>query len=146
MNAEQDADFKLAHHNADDVAHRDEAKRDVWLAVKRGAMGKCPNCGAPTMFTKYLKVADHCTACGEELHHHRADDMPPWLTLIVVCHILGVAILSAEQTWDVPGWVHWTVWPAVAVVVSLALLPRMKGAVVGLQWALRMHGFKRPSV
>ena len=32
-------------------------------------------------------------------------------------------------------------WLAVTVVVSLLLLPRMKGAVVGQQWALFMHGF-----
>ncbi|MDD2869828.1 DUF983 domain-containing protein [Neomegalonema sp.] len=124
-------------------AGQETPKRDVWLAVRRGLRCRCPNCGEATLFTKYLKVADHCAACGEELHHHRADDMPPWLTLVVVCHILGVLILSTEQTWETPSWVHFTVWPAVAVIISLALLPRMKGAVVGMQWALRMHGFQK---
>ena len=32
-------------------------------------------------------------------------------------------------------------WIAVTVVASLLILPRMKGAVVGYQWATRMHGF-----
>ena len=32
-------------------------------------------------------------------------------------------------------------WLTVTVLMSLLLLPRMKGAVVGQQWALFMHGF-----
>jgi len=28
-----------------------------------------------------------------------------------------------------------------ALALSLALLPRVKGALIGWQWALRMHGF-----
>ena len=28
-----------------------------------------------------------------------------------------------------------------ALVLSLVLLPMIKGALIGLQWALRMHGF-----
>lgn len=138
MNAEHEADFGGAQAA---IETQETSKRDVWRAVGRGLRCRCPNCGEPTLFTKYLKVADHCAACGEALHHHRADDMPPWLTLIVVCHVLGALILSSEQTWEVPIWVHWAIWPALGVVSSLALLPRMKGAVVGMQWAQRMHGF-----
>ena len=32
-------------------------------------------------------------------------------------------------------------WLMVTVVASLIILPRAKGAVVGQQWALCMHGF-----
>jgi uncharacterized protein (DUF983 family) len=28
-----------------------------------------------------------------------------------------------------------------AIILPLAMLPSIKGAIVGLQWALRMHGF-----
>ena len=35
-------------------------------------------------------------------------------------------------------------WLPLMLIVSLWLLPRVKGALVGLQWALRMHGFGGP--
>ena len=40
-----------------------------------------------------------------------------------------------------PRWVDFTLWPALVVVLCLTLLPRVKGALIALQWALRMHGF-----
>ena len=45
---------------------------------------------------------------------------------------------------DTPFWVPALVWSALALASSLALLPRIKGALVGLQWANRMHGFGGP--
>lgn len=141
MNAEHGADFAPSAGGA----AADVGKREVWPAIRRGLRCRCPNCGERTLFTSYLKVADRCAACGEELHHHRADDMPPWLTLVIVCHVLGVGVLSAHQAWDIPTWVDVIVWPALAAALSLALLPSMKGAVVALQWALRMHGFSARS-
>jgi hypothetical protein len=38
----------------------------------------------------------------------------------------------------------WTILP-LAIVMPLAMLPSIKGAVVGLQWAFRMHGFDETS-
>ncbi len=93
------------------------------------------------MFHRFLKVADHCEACGTELHHHRADDFPPYLVILVVGHLLGWGILMTETRLDVPLWLHMAVWPALAVILCLLLLQPMKGAVVGLQYALGMHGF-----
>ena len=61
--------------------------RDQWLSVKRGFAGKCPHCGEGRIFRAYLKVSDACEACGEELHHQRADDAPPYMTIFVVGHI-----------------------------------------------------------
>ena len=116
--------------------------RDKWLAVRRGFMGKCPHCGEGKMFRAYLKVADACPACGEELHHQRADDAPPYMTIFVVGHIIGAGMLWVEHQNDaLPIWIHATVWPILTVVLSFYFLPRIKGALIGLQWALRMHGF-----
>mgnify|MGYP003352389930 CR=1 FL=1 len=83
-----------------------------------------------------------CPACGEALHHHRADDAPPYFTILVVGHVIGALILLVDEIDpDLAMWKHMAIWPALVIVLSLALLPRIKGALVGLQWALRMHGF-----
>ena len=41
-------------------------------------------------------------------------------------------------------WVHIAMWFPLTIGLSLWLLPRIKGALIGLQWALRMHGFGGP--
>ena len=94
------------------------------------------------MFRAYLKVADECASCGEELHHQRADDAPPYFVMSVVGKIVIVAVVAIEQTWDnVPMLFHGIVWPLTIMMLSLWLLPVFKGALIGHQWALKMHGF-----
>jgi uncharacterized protein (DUF983 family) len=79
--------------------------------------------------------------CGEELHHHRADDAPPYFTIVIVGHIVVSLVLLVEMTYRPPLWVHMMLWLPLTVVLALLLLPAVNGALVGLQWALRMHGF-----
>lgn len=95
------------------------------------------------MMTGFLKVRRSCASCGEELHHHRADDMPAWATILIIGHVLVSGLLAVETAFRPPMWVHWAVWPAVTLGLSMWLLPRIKGMVVAFQWANRMHGFGR---
>jgi uncharacterized protein (DUF983 family) len=120
----------------------EEAPRARWKPFKRGFTGRCPACGEGHIFRAYLKVADRCTSCGEELHHHRADDAPPYFTILIVGHVVGTLLLIGEERWPAaPMWIPIVAGLALAVLMSLAPLPRVKGALIGWQWALRMHGF-----
>jgi uncharacterized protein (DUF983 family) len=119
----------------------EETPRDVTQAMLRGWKQRCPACGRGALYRKYLKVADACVDCGEELHHHRADDAPPYFTMLVTGHVIVGGILVAERLWAPPTWAHLAVALPTLLLMSLWLLPRVKGALVGLQWALRMHGF-----
>ncbi|WP_333794034.1 DUF983 domain-containing protein [Hyphomicrobium sp.] len=115
--------------------------RDIKEAMLRGWRQSCPACGEGTLFRKYLKVADTCPTCREELYHHRADDAPPYFTMVIVGHVVIGGILMVEKAFAPPSWVHLVMWLPLTVIMSLILLPRVKGALIGLQWALRMHGF-----
>jgi uncharacterized protein (DUF983 family) len=115
--------------------------RDAYRAVMRGFAQHCPACGKGDVFRAYLKVNDACPACGEELHHHRADDAPPYFTMLITGHVVVGALMTVETTYAPPIWVHALIWGPMVVIMSLLLLPRIKGALIGLQWALRMHGF-----
>jgi uncharacterized protein (DUF983 family) len=117
------------------------AERELGPALARGFRRRCPACGEGRLFDGFLAVRAACPACGEALHHHRADDAPAWATMLVVGHAMVPAILLARQAPDVPVWAHMTLWPLVALGLCLMLLPRVKGAIVGWQWAHRMHGF-----
>ncbi len=110
-------------------------------AMLRGFMLHCPSCGEGKLMRSYLKVNDHCPHCHEDLSHHQADDAPPYFTILLVGHIVVPLLLSVEMIWHPPMWVDFVTWLPTLGILSLLLLPRVKGAVVGLQWAQGMHGF-----
>ena len=115
--------------------------RPIWPAIRRGLRCRCPNCGKGALLRGYLKVRDTCPACGEDLHHHRADDGPAYLTILLVSH-LGAPLLLAIYMAYRPSPISMLIGFSIgAVLLCLALLPVIKGGMVGLQWARRMHGF-----
>lgn len=118
--------------------------RAWWPAMLRGFHGRCPSCGKGRLYRAFLKLHDQCPHCGEALHHHRADDAPPYFVILIVGHLVVPLILSLEMAAMPPLWVHLSIWLPLTLVLCLVLLPRVKGALVGLQWALRMHGFGGP--
>jgi len=118
-----------------------EAERSVWRAIRRGLFGRCPSCGRGALYRRYLKPVDQCATCGEALHHHRADDAPPYFTILIVGHLIVALVLLLETNYHPPAWVHTVIWTPLTLVLALAILPLVKGALIGLQWALRMHGF-----
>jgi len=111
-------------------------------AMIRGLRRRCPNCGEGVIFQGYLKVVDSCPVCQEELHHHRADDGPAYLTILIVAHILGFVMHIAFVHLRPAPLLMATVLAIICVALSLFLLPRLKGMIVGIQWARRMHGFR----
>lgn len=115
--------------------------RPTKTAVLNGLRCKCPNCGEGKLFSRYLKVVDHCANCDEELSCHSADDGPAYLTILLVGHIIGFATHIMWVQLRPEPIVMASVLTVGAVALSLFLLPRMKGMVVGIQWARRMHGF-----
>jgi uncharacterized protein (DUF983 family) len=114
----------------------------------RGAMCKCPSCGKGHLFRKLLKVVDVCDTCGEELYHHRADDMPAYVVMTIVGHIVVGLMLWVEMRFSPPFWVHAALWFPLAIGLSLGLLQPVKGIIVAFQWHTRMHGFgaRRPAL
>lgn len=117
------------------------SQRSPWQAMRRGLAQICPACGDGALFSSYLKVQDNCPNCKEELHHQRADDAPPYVTILIVGHIIIPGILILEKAYAPATWVHLSIWLPLLLLLSLTILPRIKGLFVGLQWALRMHGF-----
>ncbi|MEI9889004.1 MAG: DUF983 domain-containing protein [Rhizomicrobium sp.] len=107
----------------------------------RGLLGRCPRCGEGHLFRAFLKVADNCPVCGEEFHHHRADDFPAYLVIVIVGHIVVAMVLAVEAAYSPPLWVHALIWGPVTVALALALIQPIKGAVVAFQWQHGMEGF-----
>ena len=116
-------------------------KRDVWTSIKRGFRGRCPRCGDGKLFRAFLKVDNNCSVCDLDFTPHRADDLPAYLVIIIVGHIVVPLVLLIETNYSPPVALQLAIYLPVTLVASLLLLQPVKGAVVGMQWALRMHGF-----
>jgi uncharacterized protein (DUF983 family) len=123
------------------IDDRQDDERPTAAAMLRGWNRRCPACGRASLFNGYLKVLSSCRSCGEELHHHRADDAPPYFTIIIVGHIIVPLSLIAERNWSPDLWLQFLIWLPATLTLTCWFLPRVKGTLIGLQWAARMHGF-----
>jgi uncharacterized protein (DUF983 family) len=120
-----------------------EAPRSKLLSIWRGLLRRCPNCGKGPVLAGYLTVSPFCSCCGERLGHIRADDGPAYFTVLVVGHIVVPISLWVEQTWAPPVVPHIAAAILLTCLLIWQMLPSMKGAVVGLMWALRLKGDER---
>jgi uncharacterized protein (DUF983 family) len=100
-----------------------------------------PACGKGQMFRAFLKPVELCAECAEPLHHQRADDAPPYFTMMIVGHIVIPIAVIIERVWHPEIWLQLAIWLPLTLFLTLGLLPVVKGAIIGLQWSLRMHGF-----
>lgn len=117
------------------------SERNTAKAMRNGVLCKCPACGEGNLFRAYLKVADTCPNCGEALHHHRADDAPPYIAILIVGHLIVGLMLHMEMTWHINPMVYIYTMVPLSIILPLAMLPSIKGAIVGLQWSKYMFGF-----
>ena len=113
-------------------------------ALWRGVRGRCPNCGRGHIFDRFLKVADRCEACGEEFFHHRADDFPAYIVIVIVGHVICASLLFVELTWSFSDVDEMAVFLPLTLFLAIALIQPVKGAVVALQWGPRHARLLRP--
>ncbi|MCB1488039.1 MAG: DUF983 domain-containing protein [Bauldia sp.] len=116
-------------------------KRNLFRAMRRGFRCRCPNCGEGALFDGYLTPVPECRTCGEDLSHQRADDAPPYFTILIVGHIIVPIMVTVFLLTDLSNATHIAIWVPLTLVMTLLLLRPIKGVIIGLQWALYMHGF-----
>ena len=118
-------------------------KRSKLSAVVSGALGRCPRCGQGRLLDHYIKIVSRCSVCGESYGHYRADDSAPWMTILVVGHIIVPILLVVERSFQRAMWVELVVWPLLTLMLALTLLPRCKGIVLALLWITKGEGSER---
>ena len=116
-------------------------ERDLRAAVTRGAKGHCPACGGSALFGRFLKPVGQCPACGQNWTLHSADDMPAYLVVLLIGHIVVPFVVAANLRFDIPMGLQMALWPGIALILAMLLIQPAKGVVIGFQWARRMHGF-----
>lgn len=107
-------------------------------AIGRGLNGRCPACGKSHLFNGFLKVRDACQSCGAPLGLARADDAPPYLTILLVAHLVVPAMFFVDRTYAPETWLMTAIFVPMAAIMSLALLRPIKGGVVGVMMKLNL--------
>ena len=115
--------------------------RPLFRSLWRGWLGQCPNCKRGRLFENWLKPVDECAQCGESYRAQRADDLPPYLVIFIVGHVVVAGFMLVERTMYLTAWQHLAIWTPITLLMSLVLMRPIKGATIGLQWSRRMFGF-----
>jgi uncharacterized protein (DUF983 family) len=108
----------------------------LFLGLRRGLLGRCPNCGEGKLFASYLKVEPVCAACGHSLARYPADDGPAYFTILIVGHLVVAPLLVFPWIWQADPVIVLPFTLIPLLVLTLALLPRIKGAFIGALWFL----------
>lgn len=107
-------------------------------AMLRGLAGRCPRCGQGALFYRYLKVNPHCPQCQLDLDRYPSDDGPAYFTILITGHLVIVPLLLFPAIWQASPIIS---VPGVLIplaVFTLLFLPRVKGAVIGLLYFLKV--------
>ena len=132
----------MEHHAATQSAAPVE-DRPTWPAVWKGWRRKCPKCGNGPLLHGYLKVRDTCPVCRDELHHHRADDGPAYLTILIVGHLMAPLIIALARDADLSVSAMVAIVLPLAILLMIGLLQPAKGVIIAVQWWFGMHGFQK---
>jgi uncharacterized protein (DUF983 family) len=125
------------------MAATDTKRASTLTAIWRGARGRCPRCGEGQLLHHYLKMVDRCSVCGEPYGHYRTDDAAPWLTILVVGHITVPFVVLAEINFQPPLAAMLAVSLPLIVGLTLVLLPRCKGVMAAVLWAMKAEGSEK---
>ena len=118
----------------------EKLRRPIRRSLWRGLRKRCPGCGAGRIFRRYLKPVSSCSHCGEALGHIRTDDFAPWLTILVLGHILVPLLGTIDYFFTPPLWLIVLSAVASGAILALAVLPHAKGLCLGMMWALGLKG------
>lgn len=109
---------------------------NVFVGVRRGVRRKCPACGLGRLFSGYLALFAECDVCGNDNEQYPSDDFAPYLTILLVTHLLVPVLFALDLSWNLSVWYETALAIPVFAAATLAVLPFAKGGVVGLAWAV----------
>ena len=111
----------------------------MMTGLRRGFAGRCPACGQAPVLHSYLKVTPTCPSCGHDNGQYPSDDAPPYFTILLVGHLIVAPLLLCPFIWRWPPWLVLGLTLPLVGAATLLLLPRVKGAVIGAQWAIHQR-------
>jgi uncharacterized protein (DUF983 family) len=108
------------------------------VGLGRGLTGRCPACGQGRLFNGFLRVDAECSHCHAPLGLLRADDAPPYFTILIVGHIVIPLMLVMQKMGDPSNWELTAIFVPLTLVLSIGLIRPIKGATVGAMLSFNM--------
>ncbi len=109
----------------------------ILQGLRRGVRRQCPNCAAGPLFAGYVKVLSPCPNCSHDNAQYKADDAGPYFTILLVGHLCIGPLLIFPFIWKSPLWLVLGTTLPLIMILTLLLLPVVKGAVIGVQWGMK---------
>jgi uncharacterized protein (DUF983 family) len=107
----------------------------TWTGIGRGFCRRCPACGRGALFRGFLTIQPHCPSCGAYNTAYPSDDLPPYLTILIAGHLIVPSLLWLDSTFAPALWIQFATWLPLTTLLTIGLLPFVKGGAVGLCWA-----------
>jgi uncharacterized protein (DUF983 family) len=107
-------------------------------AIGRGLLCRCPACGKSHLFNGFLRVVKACSNCAAPLGLARADDAPPYFTILITGHIVVPLMYVVDRVQSPPLWAMSAIFLPLTLILAVGLLRPIKGGTVGLMLNLNM--------
>jgi uncharacterized protein (DUF983 family) len=101
------------------------------VAVARGAVGRCPCCGKARLFRGWLKPVAVCPHCAAPLGRVRADDVPPYVVVFIVAHLIIGTQFALDDRMGLSLTAEAAIFLPLTLALCLGLLRPVKGAIIG---------------
>jgi len=124
---------------------KDDINCSISMVLLRGLRRRCPRCGKGNLLERYLRTVECCSVCGEPFAHLPADDMPPWMTILLVGLIITPTMVFINRQYEMETYMQLGLWIPLALILTLFLLPRCKGFILALLWSQELRSSKNMS-
>lgn len=95
--------------------------------------GRCPVCGQGRLWVSYLKTANACGVCAADFKAAETGDGPVVFVILIAGFAACIGLVISLLGFGWPVWLLLSVWPVFAVVISLVLMPMLKGLMIASQ-------------
>jgi len=102
--------------------------------VLAGLACRCPNCGEGPLFAGFLRIIDHCEACGADLSSADTGDGPAVFVILIGGCIACFGLLFTYVAFRPPIWLELLIWPPLGALLCLALLRPFKAILFAMQF------------
>lgn len=111
---------------------------DVWRAMGRGLLCRCPRCGQGDLFHGFLEQVERCPVCEERLGHFNVGLLLPLVVITIVAHVIIFVMLDMELNQRANPMVYLSVLVPLSIIVPLLVIRPVKGGLIGFLWARRI--------
>ena len=96
--------------------------------------GRCPKCGANTLFDGLIAFAKSCRACGLDFSSFNVGDGPAAFLTLVVGALIVIGAVTLELAVSPAWWVHALIWPVLTLLLVVGGLRLAKSALIASEY------------